>query len=119
MSAVSYLNVGPISTRPYNFTAQRSSPSGVRGFRRLTFAGDVDAYLADMLDELVINPAARRTIGGESGVLEFVEAESPGIPTVSGWYLLTSFDSTLSVDPIWPYARFSLQATLIGDQAAS
>lgn len=115
--SVSTLNVGPIVTRPYNFTAQRSSPSGVKGFRRVTFSGDVDIALADALDELVVNPAARQTIGGESGVLEYVESSSPGMPTISGWYLLTNFDSTLSVDPIWPFARFTLQATLIGDQA--
>lgn len=115
MSAVSTLNVGPIITRPYNFRCTRSSPSGVKGFRTVTFSGDVDQSVADALDELVVNPAARRTIGGQSGVPEYVESDSPGMPTISGMYLLTSFDSTLSVDPIWPFANFTLQCILMGD----
>ncbi len=114
MTSVSSLTVGPILMRPYNFKAVRSSPSGVKGFRQLTFSGDVDQAVADALDELVVNPVARLTVGGQSGVREYIEAESPGMPTISGMYLLTSFDSTLSVDPVWPFANFTLQATLLG-----
>lgn len=114
-SSVSFLNVGPVMTRPYNFKATRDSPSSVRGFRRLSFSGTLEIGLADAVEELVVNPSSRLTIGGETGVREYVESESPGLASINGWYLLTSFNSTLSVDPLWPYVDFTLQATYLGD----
>jgi hypothetical protein len=117
VSQVSALAIGPIVTTPYNFKASRSSPSNVRGFRTLSFSGTLEIALVDQLDELIVNPAARTTIGGVSGVLEYVESSSAQLGTINGWCILTGFDSTLSVDPIWPYGEFSIQATYIGDMA--
>lgn len=115
LAAVSLLRVGPITAAPYNFNISRSSPSNAKGFRTITFSGDVDSDVADQLDELVVNPDARRSVGGQTGVQEYVESTSPALVSVNGYCLLTGFDATLSIDPNWPFASFSLTAILMGD----
>lgn len=118
MTVASTLDVGPISTTPYDFSATRDSPSGTKGFSAVTFSGRLEQVLADALAELVVNPSSRSTIGGVSGVLAYIAAESAALVNYSGYYLLQSFESSPDgIDPDWPYVSFALSAVLIGDVA--
>jgi len=115
MTTASTLDIGAVSTAPGNFGVSRSAPSGTKGFRDVSFTGTIDRLVADTLDELVANPAARQSIGGASGVLAYVVAGSTMLPTYTGYYLLQSFASSPDgIDPDWPYVAFTLQAVLIG-----
>lgn len=112
----STLAIGPIITTPYDFHVQRSSPSNVKGFRIVTFTGQIENALADQLDAMVVNPATRVSIGGGVGVLAYVAASSTALPNLTGYYLLETFDSSPDgIDPDWPYSTFSLKATFVGD----
>lgn len=118
MSLISTMEIGPVSTTPYNYTATVTSTANPKGFRAANFNGVITVAQAVTLSELVANPAARQTIGGETGVLEYVTSTSPVMGNFDGYYLLQSFNFV--PDMIGENARFagfSLSGVLIGDTA--
>ena len=81
----------------------------------MTFSGLLELALCDQLDELVVNPAFRRTIGGETGAIAYVVASSAALPTMTGYYLLQTFDSSPDgINPDWPFAHFTLAGVFVG-----
>jgi hypothetical protein len=111
---VSTVDIGPVSTTPYSFTASRNVASGPIGFAGVTLAGMMEIAKADQLDELVNNPFAHVTVKGVTGRLEFVSCGSAALPSYTGMYLLQTFDqSPDGIDADWPYVSFSLKGLLI------
>ena len=116
MSGASTLTIGAIVTTPYEFAAQLGSVVNPKGFQSASLSGKLELVLCKQIKALVANPTARSTIGGVTGILEYVTATAAAIDDVTGYHLLQSWDhSTDGIDPDWPYASFSLKTVYIGD----
>jgi len=118
MTVLSTTNIGPVAMQPYNFLPQFNSTANVRGFRTGAFTGDVALAPAYALSELVANPAAYVTVGGATGVLEYVSSDNAMLTHFNGYYLLQSFDFTPSrIGDDARFTGFALHAILLGDVA--
>lgn len=118
MTVVSTLEIGPVVTTPYDFTATVAAASNPKGFRELSVSGSIENALAETLSEMVANRDARTTLGGVTGVLEYVIFGSPAMAHMTGDYLLLDFPTSPDgIDPDWPYSKFSLKAVYLGDLA--
>lgn len=114
----STLDIGPVSTTPYDFTATVSAASNPKGFRELSVVGSMENALADTLSELVANRDARTTRGGVTGVQERVVFGAAAMANMTGDYLLLDFQkSPDGINTDWPYSKFSMKAVYIGDLA--
>lgn len=68
-----------------------SSATAGRGVRSRTIGGSCSWAAALTLDELVPNEAARTTVKGHTGVLEWLEFDDALIGAWTGNYILESF----------------------------
>lgn len=87
------------------------------GSRTVTIRGSLPLLQAHQLSELVANRARRMTIGGATGVLEYVSFDARVANQFIGWYLLEAFSfEPYRVGDQVRYCDFSLSATYLGDQ---
>lgn len=113
--------IGPVAVdyRDPNVTWTSES---INGIRSCSITGLVTWTQAQQLSELVNNPARRITVGGESGVLEYLDLDDFHIRSFKGWYLLQSFSGpevehrfSVQVDRMAGPVPFSLDAAYLGD----
>lgn len=102
---LSDLYIGPVLAPIYNWQPSWASRSTPNGFRAVSHSGHMTLTVAYQLSELVANRDRRVTIGGESGVLEYIWSESPVAANFNGWHLLTDF--AMSPQKIGADARYT------------
>ena len=110
--------IGPIAVDHRNPVITWSSTE-VDGVRPCRVTGQAEQASVRQLSELVANPDRRITVGGFSGVLEYVALSGP-VAEFAGWYLLDAIDVT--AERPWTVANFgtsllkpfSLSATYLG-----
>ncbi len=108
--------IGPIVVDYRNPALSWKSEPSTHGIRPCTISGTVLMAQGHALAELVANPDARTTIGGFTGVLEFIEMDGDALASCEGYYLLQSLD--LNIDRQFVYggrAPFTLAAAYLGD----
>ena len=113
---MSVTDFGPVAAIHYNPTYQQTAT--VDGISAVQIGGSLPLAAAQTLFELVNNKDDRTTIGGRTGVLEWVTSPYPVIAPFNGYYLFQSFDFV-------PYkfsdgtiaADFTLTAAYLGDMA--
>ena len=92
-----------------------SSPTN-HGVRSCSISGTIEMAKGHQLAELVNNPAAQTTVGPATGVLEWVAMDGDALVSLTGYYLLESFD--LDIEHQYVFADrvgFTLKATYLGD----
>lgn len=113
---MSMTDFGPVEALHYNPSyTQRAIVDGISDVQ---IGGALPLAEAQTLWELVNNKDNRTTIGGRTGVLEWIESPYPVIAPFNGWYLLQAMDFT-------PYkfsngtiaADFTLSCAYLGDMA--
>lgn len=111
------LYLGPVQSIGYNLAPAWTSAPAPGGTRAFTLSGTLPVAPAEQLSELVANDARRVTIGGQSGVLEYVFMDGGVSRDFNGWCLFDRYDFT-------PYrlgdgvkgADFTLSAVHLGPQ---
>jgi hypothetical protein len=107
--------LGPVRGQVYNAGPSWASDSSL--LRSATFAGHLTVAGAEQMSELLANTARRVTIGGHTGVLEFVWSESGVVNNFNGWYLLEQFSfEPYRIGDSTTYVAFTLDATYLGSQ---
>lgn len=107
--------IGEVLAPVYNWAPAWSSASGSTGFRLVTYAGHMALAVAYQLSELVANRDRQVTIGGESGVLEYIWSESEVASNFNGWHLLKGFAmSPAKIGSDAVYTPISLTAVHLG-----
>ena len=96
----------------------RSSPDS-HGIRAASIGGSASWAAAKTLGELVANPTGRQTVGGFTGVLEYIVFDDSLLSDLTGYYLLQDFtisagqqDSLTTTD-----VPFTLSAAYLGPLA--
>lgn len=96
----------------------RSAPTA-HGIRPASIAGSASWAAVKALGELVANATARRTVGGFTGVLEYIVFDDTLLSDLTGYYLLQDFtisagqqDSLTATD-----VPFTLSAAYLGPLA--
>lgn len=111
--------LGPIAVRIQNPEFHPTSSHDSAGTRSFSISGLMRWTSAQQALELVDNPGRSLTVGAHSGVLEYLHFSDVLLRSMSGWYLLQSFDLTgshaYSVGGIDYPVPFSLSATYLGD----
>lgn len=112
-------SIGTVTLTQYEPSLSWTSEPTRHGIRRCTISGRCDWTDADELSELVANPARQQTIGGFTGVLEFVTFSDSLLSPKTGYYLLESFEQSASHEHSVGTAPvpFSISAAYLGDLA--
>lgn len=88
--------IGAITLTHFDPQFSWSSTPTSRAGRGATISGMVEWTQADQLSELIANPNRQTTIGGVTGVLEFVNFSDSLLASKTGWYLLQDFEQSPS-----------------------
>lgn len=113
------VSIGPVSLFHGNPDFSWSAAPTSRSGQAASISGLTDWDEAHELRELIANPALQQTVGGSTGVLEWIEFDDDLLGPFTGYYLLTAFamsptqDSSVGGSPV----AFSLSADFIGDGA--
>lgn len=95
----------------------RSSSPTSRAGQEATISGRLDWAQIDQLAELLNNPALQRTVGGATGILEYLDTNDAKLASRKGWYLFSNFKDdpeqqhSLANSPV----PFSLTGVYLGD----
>lgn len=116
---MSLVAIGPVAIDhgdpKFNWT---SSPTA-HGIRTCTIGGSCSFDAVKQLSELVngADPADRRTVGGRTGILEYIEFDDDLLDDLSGYYLLEGFgfDAEQQHSLAATDVPFSLTAAYLGD----
>lgn len=115
MSLYTTLYIGPVQGIGYNLEPAWASAPTPQGTRGASIRGSLRLAQAEQLSELVANGARRVTIGGETGVLEYVYFDGGVTREFNGWYLLQAFSfDPYRVGDTVQYAHYSLSAVHLG-----
>ena len=110
--------IGPVTVDYRNPTLRWTSQPTSHGIRTCTISGTVTIAQGDTLAEMVANPGAQETIGGFTGVKEFIEMDGDSLASKEGEYLLMSFDLEVEHRLVFGgRVSFSLNAAYLGDMA--
>ncbi len=111
--------IGPVAISHGDPKFATSGGPTNHGIESVTIAGSCAWADVHTLRELVNNPSAQTTIGGRTGVLEWLEYDDDLLEPLTGYYLLGRFsldagqrDSLTDTD-----APFTLSAAYLGDMA--
>lgn len=80
--------IGPVALDLFDPSFSWVSAPSAAGTRQASLNGTVDWAIAHQLSELVANPDRNLTVGGDSGVLEYVWSSDSMLRAFNGWYLL-------------------------------
>lgn len=113
------LAIGPV---PVTYRDPKLSFSGdptTHGISACSIGGLIEHNKAQQLRELVNNPTDRMTVGGFTGILEYVDFDGDTMSAFAGWYLLQSFEIQIeqqwSIHGVSGLTPFSLSAVFLGD----
>ena len=111
--------IGPVAISHGNPQFGTAAAPTTHGIESVSISGSCSWSAVHTLRELVNNPAAQTTIGGYTGVLEWLEYDDDLLEPLTGYYLLERFnldadqqDSLATTD-----APFTIQAAFLGDMA--
>lgn len=111
--------IGPVTISHGNPQFGTSGAPTEHGIESVSISGSCSWAAAHTLRELVKNPDAQTTVGGRTGVLEWLEYDDDLLGPLTGYYLLEGFsidagqkDSLTTTD-----APFTLAAAYLGDLA--
>lgn len=93
------MNIGGVIIDWFSPTvSEDDSPAG-KGFPSVTIGGAAPHGVVDELREVTRNYRNRRTVGGETGIQQYIEFEcAPLTASWDGWYLLQGLST--SVDKV-------------------
>lgn len=82
------MNIGPIVVDWFVPTLSVDATPAGKGLDSVTIEGTAAYPVVHSMRELIKNYQARQTIGGVTGILEYVEMECASLASWDGWYLL-------------------------------
>lgn len=91
MSLGNLRRIGPLDVSYKDPGLSWTSQPGSSGVRGVSISGLVELHRAQQLSELVNNPARSVTVGGYTGVLEYLHFDGHVVSPFTGWYLLDQF----------------------------
>lgn len=111
--------IGPVVVSVHGDpSASRSSTPTSRSGRDVSIQGYLEWDEVEQLSELVANSTLQRTIGGVTGVLEYISTDDDLLAGWNGWYLLTGFsyspEQQHSLNGVTGLVPFSLAGAYIG-----
>lgn len=118
-STVGLISIGPVVINHGDPKFTWDSNASQHGSMPASVSGSCLWYQAMTLLELVNNPAVRRTVGGRTGVQEWIEYGGPLLIGLTGYYLLETFrlapDQEHSLAGPEGDVAFSLDCVYMGD----
>lgn len=116
---MSLTRIGPVAVTFMDPSYSVESQPTARGHRAVSLGGQLQWDEAQQLSELVANQDRRITVGGVSGVLEYVHADDELLAPFRGWHLLTAFSikagHSHSLAGVTGPVPFDLSAVQLGD----
>ena len=120
-STVGLISIGPVVVNHGDPKFTWDSNASQHGIMPASVSGSCLWYQAQTLLELVNNRDARSTVGGRTGVLEWIEYGGPLLANLSGYYLLDTFslapEHVHSLSGIEGDVAFALSCHYLGDMA--
>lgn len=89
--AVGLISIGPVVVNHGDPKFSWDSNATGHGIMPASVSGSCLWHQAKTLLELVNNPAAQATVGGRTGVTEWIEYGGPLLSDLTGYYLLGAF----------------------------
>lgn len=115
------LSIGPVAVDYRRPSLKWTSNPSNKGVRECSISGLIPLDAVHELSELVASPAEFRTIGGYTGVLEWMEFDGDVLLTFTGYYLISSFDVNIERELMFGgptgLTAFSMSAAYLGDMA--
>lgn len=114
------LSIGAVTVDYRRPSLKWSSNPANKGIRECSISGLVPEDAAHELSELCASPAEFRTMGGYSGVLQWVIFDGGSLLPFVGYYLISSFEANydrelmVTTGPT-TFTAFSLSAAYFGD----
>ena len=111
--------IGPVAISHGNPQFGTSGAPTQHGIESVSISGSASWAAVHALRELVNNPAAQTTVGGRTGVLEWLDYDDDLLGTLTGYYLLEGFsvDADHKASLTTTDVPFTLQAAYLGDVA--
>jgi hypothetical protein len=91
------LAIGDITFEWFAPTASEDATPAGQGISSVTIGGSGTRLQIDQLRELLRNFRRRRTVGGVTGILEWVDLGCDSLESWTGWYLLQSMNVSTSL----------------------
>lgn len=113
------ISIGPVSISHGNPDFGTSATPTNHGAESVSISGSCSWAASSTLRELVNNPDNQTTIGGHTGVLEWLEFDDDLLGDLTGYYLLENFSrsadhkASLTTTDV----PFTLTAAYLGDMA--
>lgn len=111
--------IGPVTINHGDPSFSYSGGPTGHGIRTGSISGSASWAAVNTLSELVANPDAQTTIGGRTGVLEWLEFSDSLMGSKTGYYLLEDFtqDADHRASLTATDVGFTLSAAYLGDMA--
>ncbi len=113
--AADLVSIGAVAVDYRRPSVKFSGGPTTHGIRACSIDGLVEDAAADTLSELVNNPAAQVSVGGFTGVQEYLTFTGT-LAGKTGYYILENFDETTEHSMMFTgFTAFSLTGAYLGD----